>query len=683
MNISVETEELRESDKAVDASLKLDQKRKFSAETFKEQNQFIDSAAIAAYSALNPIYKQIKYRSKISLETTDNEIFNLSQGSSSSGLGYSLALFLNWWQVVHNKNIENDFEIFATGEVSNSGEIFKIEFLNEKIQSILRYLEVTDIKNFFLCYPSENDGNIEQAVKEKIKILGGNLLHYNSIHDFLEKIIGKDYDGNTASKWEPFKGLNSYTAQDSVRFFFREKTIGTIIDDLQETEAPILYLGTRKSGKTSLINAGLIPSLDDKSEILNIRKFRTLSDLFFQIIRFVGSKSKQIQTLDVNTLAFSEHSLKIKDLKNIADIALQEYDSESTSKLIIIDNFHLAFNTDNKALKTEFILLLQMLSNKGVKITTFSNKEYIAYFEEVLLKGSDFRLHFIEDFSVKEIENNLLKQVTWAGYKFERSNNINLLEQIINDISKYQIDINIANLLLKRLYKVATIEKKKTLRYEYYERIGKLPGVFSAFILDKLTEKKLDKIFLNRIFEIFYADNINYSMNQTNPFELEVMLDLGFLKYHPHRGHFTAQKLLFESTFYDNWLDHNYLSWYEKIRGQYIEWRTLFDQEAAFDDSVLMNDKQLANIQKFRENYTHGYKDEKKMNSELTIGTVYATSNYHVDVKDLILGKKLINSNVISNEKMKLFLYLAHREFLVKTATRFTYLLIALWFFYG
>ena len=542
---------------------------------------------------------------------------------------------------------------------------------------------MNDVNNFFICYPSENDKDIERGIKEKLEKLGGKFLHSNSIYAILENIIGSDYDGNTANRWEPFKGLNPYTIKDSVRFFFRDKTVETIIEDLQKSKTPLIYLGSRKSGKTSLINAGLIPTLDDEWEILNVKEFETLSDLYFQIIKFVGSNSKQVQALNLNTLKFSELSLKIKDLNKITEVALQEYVPESTSKLVIIDDFHLAFNTDNKALKTELISLLKILSSKEVKIVAFSNKEYIAYFEDNLITYSDFSLHFIDDFSVKDIENNLVKQVTWAGYRFERSNDINLLEQIVNDISKYQIDINIANLLLKRLYEVATIEKTKTLTYEHYERIGKLQGIFSAFISEKLSEKKLDKTFLNRIFEIFYADDIKYLMNQTNPFELEEILELGFLKYHPHRGYFTAQKLLFESRYYHSWKDHNYLSWYKKIRGQYTEWRTLFDSETAFDDSVLMNDKQLARMQKFREDYTHAYKAEKKMDNELSIGTVYATSNYYVDFKDIILGKKLIKSKIISDEKMKLFIYLSHRQFLVKTGTRFTYLLIALWFFYG
>jgi hypothetical protein len=631
---------------------------------------------------LNPIYKYKKYRSKIILEAIDNETFNLAQGSSSSGLGYSLALFLNWWQIVLNKKVVNNFELFATGEISNTGEIFEIDFLNEKIQSLLRYLEANDIENFILCYPMANDGDIERTVKEKIEQLGGKILCAKSIHGILEQIIGPEYDGNTANRWEPFKGLNSYSAEDSARFFFREETVAKIIDNIQESESPLLYLGSRQSGKTSLINSGLIPSLDDEWNILNITNFETLSDVYFEVIKFVGNHSDQIKTLNKSALIFSELSLKLKDLEKITDRALKAYEQELSSKLIIIDNFHLIFNTDNKALKAQFISMLQMVSNNGVKVAAFSNKEYIAYFEDRLLKDSNFDLHFIDDFSVKDIEKNLIKQVVWAGYKFEESKDMKLSNVITDDIAKYDIGINIANLLLKRLYEVAIIENTKTLSFEHYERIGKLPGVFSAFILEKTSQNKLDKFILHRIFEIFYDDSIRYPINHSNPFEFETMLELGFLKFHPHRGHFCAQKLLFESKFYQSWLDKNYISWFEKIRGNYFEWRTLLDKEFAFDDSVLFNDKQNERIQKFRKDYTNAYKLENKIDTELNLGTVYVTSNNYINIRDIIKGQNLINSKVIFDEKMKLFIYLSHRKFLVKTATRFSYLLLALWVFY-
>lgn len=684
VNISVDVEEAeRDSDPAVNASLALNFKAKLGTDTFKEQNKYIESAAIAAYSALNPIYRHKKYKSKINLNAISNEAFNFAQGSSSSGLSYSLAIFLSWWRVVLNKNVVNDFVIFATGEVSNTGEIFKIDFLNEKIQSLLKYVEESNIDNFILCYPQANDEDIDRKTIDKIREIGGKILCDKSIHSILEQIIGPAYDGNTAKLWEPFKGLKSYGSEDSTRFFFREKTITTIVESIQVSENPLLYLGSRQSGKTSLINAGLFPILDNEWNTLNISDFENLTDVYFEIIKFVGSESEKIKSINKSSLIVSELSLKIKDLEKVTDIALKAYESDLSRKLIIIDDFHLIFNTANKALKTQFISMLHILCSKGIKVVTFSNKEYIAYFEDRLLKESNFDLHFIDDFSIKDIENNIIKQVVWAGYRFEESKEMKLSNVITNDIAKYDVGINIANLLLKRLYEVATIENTKTFTLEHYERIGRFSGIFSELISEQISHNKMNKLILNRVFEVFYNDSITYSMNHTNPFELETMLTLGLLKYHPNRAHFVGQKLLYESKYYQIWLDKDYISWFEKIRASFFEWRVLLDEQVGFDDDVLLNEEEKSRIKRFREDYTNTYKFEEKIDSELNVGIVYFSYNNYIGIKDILIGQSLINSKVIIDEKMKLFIYLSHRKFLVTTATRFSYILLAFWIFYG
>ncbi|MGB2739437.1 MAG: hypothetical protein WBC60_02640 [Cognaticolwellia sp.] len=675
----------REAEQAVHASLGLKLKKTLTTESFGEQSTYLDSAAIASFTALNPIDKKHKYKSNINLQAINSDTFNFTGGSSSSGLGYSLALFISWWQDILKKNVVNNCPIFATGEVSNTGEVFEIGFIEEKLQSLCDYVEKNSVVSpFYVCYPLANDRDIQSSTKERIQNIGGRLISAKCIQTILEELIGDDYDGNPNSRWEPFKGLNSYTANDSVRFFGREKTKDKIVIHVNNAKKPLLYLASRGSGKTSLIDAALIPAFKKEEwEVLKITSFKTLLDVYFQIIQFVGSANDKISSLDRESLIYAESSLKIDDIRNITDIALKAYNSPTDNHLIIIDDFHLVFDTDNEANKELFVFLLNDICKLGIKVAAFSCREYTAYFEEKISTITPFQISVINDFSLKEIEEILIKQVEWAGYKFEEQRGVRLSHQIVNDIAQYDVSINVANFILKKLYDVASFEQTKVISFEHYDRLGKLPGIYTTLIIDNLQSKIIDEELMFQLFEKFYDESVRHSLEQENSFELETVLKLGLVKFNPSRGAFYAQKLLYETPFYQRWCSSGYKSWFEKIKAPFLEWKVLFEKEKAFDDSSLMSDEQNSKFKSSREKYSDFYKQEKKVDNELALGSTYSMNNNYLSLSDIIAGEKLIETNVISNEDLKLYVYLSQRHFLIKTTVRFVYLACAWWFFYA
>lgn len=685
IEIIVRAQITRESDPAVHADLGLKLKKTLTTESFDEQSTYLDSAAIASFTALNPIDQKQKYRSNIHLQAINSDTFNFTGGSSSSGLGYSLALFISWWQDILKKNVVNNYPIFATGEVSNTGEVFAIGFIEEKLQSLCDYVEKNSAASpFYVCYPLANDREIQTSTKEHIKSLGGRLISAKCIEDILEELIGEDYDGNPNSRWEPFKGLNSYNANDSVRFFGREEITDMIVRHVHDAKQPLLYLASRRSGKTSLIDAALMPAFKKKVwKVLKITNFKTLLDVYFQILQCVGSTNDKISSIDRESLIYAESSLKIDDIRNITDIALKAYHPYTDNHLIIIDDFHLVFDTDNEANKELFVFLLNDICKLGIKVAAFSCREYAAYFEEKVSTITPFQISVVDDFTVKEIEENLIKQVEWAGYKFEEQKGVRLSHQIVNDIAQYDVAISIANFTLKKLYDVASLEQTKVISFEHYERLGKLPGVYTAFVIDNIQSKIIDEKFIRQIFEKFYDESVRYSLDQEDSFELEAVLKLGLVKFNPNRGAFYAQKLLYETPFYQRWCSSGYKSWFEKIKGPFLEWKVLFEKEKAFDDSSLMNDEFNNRVRESREKHSNFYKKEKELDNELALGSTYSMTKNHLSLSDLIKGEKFIETNVISNEDLKLYVYLSQRYFLIKTTVRFVYLACAWWFFYA
>jgi hypothetical protein len=685
IKIIVRAQVTREAEQAVHASLGLKLKKTLTTESFDEQSTYLDSAAIASFTALNPIDQKQKYRSNINLQTINSDTFNFTGGSSSSGLGYSLALFISWWQDILKKNVVNNYPIFATGEVSNTGEIFAIGFIEEKLHSLCDYVEKNSgASPFYVCYPLANDRDIQSSTKERIQNVGGRLISAKCIQDILEELIGDDYDGNPNSRWEPFKGLNSYNANDSVRFFGRDKIKDKIVNHVNNAKQPLLYLASRRSGKTSLIDAAIIPTFKKEAwKVVKISDFKTLLDAYFQILQYVGSSNDKISSLDRESLIYAESSLKIDDIRNITNIALKAYHSPTDNHLIIIDDFHLLFDTDNDDHKELFVHLLNDICKQGIKVAAFSCREYAAYFEEKVSTIIPFQISVVDDFSVKEIEENLIKQVEWAGYKFEEQKGVRLSHEIVNDIAQYDVAISIANFTLKKLYDVASLEQTKVISFEHYERLGKLPGVYTAFVIDNIQSKIIDEKFIRQIFEKFYDESVRYSLDQEDSFELEAVLKLGLVKFNPNRGAFYAQKLLYETPFYQEWCTNGYKSWFEKIKAPFLEWKEIFEKEKVFDDSSLMNDELNNRFRDSREKYSNFYKKEKEVDNELALGTTYCFSDNYLSFYDLIKGEKLVETNVISNEDLKLYIYLSQRRFLVKTAVRFFYLAFAWWFFYA
>lgn len=63
----------------------------------------------------------------------------------------------------------------------------------------------------------------------------------------------------------PYRGLAAFTAQDAHRFFGRERATAALVDRLFERvgNGPLLLVAPSGAGKSSLLNAGLVPALRD------------------------------------------------------------------------------------------------------------------------------------------------------------------------------------------------------------------------------------------------------------------------------------------------------------------------------------------------------------------------------------------------------------------------------------
>ena len=113
----VRAQESRAGDNVVKGLLALKLKSQLLAESYDEQQEYINSAAIASYISLNKLDQRSRYRASVDLQSITNNDYSFTKGSSSSGLGYALALFEIWWSVVLQKQSKFNSPVFATGEI--------------------------------------------------------------------------------------------------------------------------------------------------------------------------------------------------------------------------------------------------------------------------------------------------------------------------------------------------------------------------------------------------------------------------------------------------------------------------------------------------------------------------------------------------------------------------------------
>jgi energy-coupling factor transporter ATP-binding protein EcfA2 len=100
----------------------------------------------------------------------------------------------------------------------------------------------------------------------------------------------------------PYKGLEAFTEADAANFYGREETI-ELVTNLVSQEPLVSIVGASGSGKSSLVQAGLIPKLRQDShcqwQILTMRPGQKPFDALAQAIALTNRTSQEMITLNI------------------------------------------------------------------------------------------------------------------------------------------------------------------------------------------------------------------------------------------------------------------------------------------------------------------------------------------------------------------------------------------------
>jgi tetratricopeptide (TPR) repeat protein len=149
----------------------------------------------------------------------------------------------------------------ATGRLDDDGHVQKIQGVASKLKAALAVLPPSSL--FF--YPRVDDEAIDTELHMEAQQAGVELVAVENLDEAVAKLgieLGASWRGN------PYRGLRVFTAEHNRIFFGRHSDVTALERKLLQRESAgnpgILILGSSGRGKSSLVQAGLLPVLEQK-----------------------------------------------------------------------------------------------------------------------------------------------------------------------------------------------------------------------------------------------------------------------------------------------------------------------------------------------------------------------------------------------------------------------------------
>lgn len=688
LKVEVRPQESRVGDSNVKGVLSLKLKQTLSDESFTEQQHYLQSSATAAYVSLNKLDQASRFRTSVNLVSCNSNTFNFTQGSSSSGLGYSLACFDAWWISKLNKGSHFNFPVFATGEVLSSGQINPVAHITEKIESVCNYVEENKgtISSFYFCYPESNDEDISLLLKKRLVELGGKLVASNRLQQTLGELLGKSYDGDPLGRWLPFKGLNSFNYEDSVRFFGRDKDVERIYNDIEHNNGLLIVSGASGTGKSSLIKAGLIPKLEQECSSLYWASCTPNSlPPSLGILKFILGQLIQAWSLpceDVNEIAEMFNSSEEDGIAFIQKFLT----SESPKCLLYLDQYEEVFSQSEQGINViaNELSIIDLLAKSlaPLNIVLAIRNEYL----DCLLDSQALRSPVISNvtsqLTPQQWQSIVHEQALFSGVNFEQSEgvdgNMSLDALIVEEAIQIPFALPMVSFLLEQLYYKSSEEEHSstTLLYKHYRELGGLSGVTAYRASKVMQENSPSEQLMSQFFNYFvgitpeglpYAKHVlPAKLEQTNK-ELYKLVNkfidanlIVSVESEKVGVRLVNESLFSEWTLLKKWFfdNKNYLTWRNVIEPKFVKWKSCESVDLERDTS---GKSPLGLI-------IEGMNDYKKDNK---INTFELT-----DFSLLMEGKKYgVNGLIIDNQLKK---YLNHS---LKEKLHFIFWTVCLAFF--
>lgn len=199
----------------------------------------------------------------------------------------------------------------------------------------------------------------------------------------------------------PYIGARSYQESDSDFYFGRTKEIDDSEIALMEKRLLVLTGGSG-SGKSSLVNAGIIPRIKN---------------------------SPNFSTVGWSCVLFDLKDYEYDSTFNHADLR-SELDSKAT--LVVIDELERVFKTENYLSTELFSSVKEVINNRRVHVILIVRDEYYSLCrEQLIIDNQDYSLVRVDPLSNKALEEVITRPAEGLDVYIEPA----LTERLLNDFS--------------------------------------------------------------------------------------------------------------------------------------------------------------------------------------------------------------------------------------------------------
>ncbi|ARI81869.1 WD40 repeat domain-containing protein [Microcystis aeruginosa] len=327
-------------------------------------------------------------------------------------------------------------------------------------------------------YYSEIGGDVKGLIGDgEFKGIAGDISGGVINQYIITQKSGVEIQSQTLITGSPYLGLRKFEVDDKDRFFGRDNWIIELTDYLKQQNV-LLLLGASGSGKSSLVQAGLIPKLKDDfgaNKLVNLTFVPDVNpfESFYGCLlanRYKQSQAKLAQAVKEDTLI-----KVVEGLKNNSDLWF-----------IFIDQFEELFTRTPKTERDIFIKgLIKLIENNDslVKIVMTMRADFLDKLSPYpsLGKIHDQYSKMLTDMDESELRLAIAEPSARNGVIFEQG----LINQIIADFYEQAGSLPLLQYTLDLLWQKDHIQER-VLNIKTYQEIGGVTGAL---------EKQADKIY--------------------------------------------------------------------------------------------------------------------------------------------------------------------------------------------
>jgi len=300
----------------------------------------------------------------------------------------------------------------------------------------------------------------------------------------------------------PYQGLLAFTEEDSRFFYGRDRLINKLIENLRQNPRFLAIVGSSGSGKSSVVQAGLLPKLRSK-----VSGFQNC-----KIVKFRPGNNPRQSLLSGLVHIFPDLRDSAIDANKFWIVIQQKLLHQKRRTLIYIDQFEEIFVLPNPEEQEDFIKgLLNLLEFPITLILTIRSDFYEFLLQSGFgdwLEVGQFNVLGISD---EELQSAIIQPAKAVGLKLEAG----LVDLILADLGKATKNpLPLLEFTLTQLWEFEHINN--CLTCNRYRQMGGVTGSLSQwadstyYALDT-SEKRLAQKFFIRLVRYGFSSDVPYT----------------------------------------------------------------------------------------------------------------------------------------------------------------------------